>query len=108
VTDLLEAYRRLEALTEEELAHVSVGDLAAAAAVVAQRARLILTLPESPPAAARPYLERCRDLQDRVSVSAQAQLDGLGREASGLDRVRRVAQGYDPGAEPRRTVDHAA
>jgi hypothetical protein len=94
-------YERLADSFERELELVGDGRLDEVAQLAADRDALIASLPATPPASARPALERAQLLSKRVMVEIvrrrDAVLADLGRVAQG----DRTARGYAP-KQPRR------
>jgi hypothetical protein len=94
-------YERLAESFERELELVEEGRRDEVAQLAADRDALIASLPATPPASARPALERAQLLSKRVMVEIvrrrDAVLADLGRVAQG----DRTARGYAP-KQPRR------
>lgn len=105
-----EPYERLAALAEEELALVTAAELPdadALEALLAERDRIVTTLPARPPAEAGPALARAAALQERTTGELAVRIS----EARGaLDHVgqgRRVARGYGDSTPQRGALDLA-
>lgn len=89
-------YETLCRLAEEELELVGAGQLERLPELQQRRTELIATLPPSPPAAARPALERCALLQRRVEIELMRSREALLLELSALARGQRAVSGYKP------------
>jgi hypothetical protein len=90
-------YERLAELAERELAIVSAfapHRLDELLGVIEERDALVATLPERPPALARPALARAFALQQRTSATLARLRGELGRALGELERARRAAHGY--------------
>ena len=104
-------YERLAELAERELALVTAFEPARLGELVAlqqTRTTLVASLPERPPAAARPALLRARELQERISAALAVLCDQLGRDLHGLDRGRQAARGYGAAVPARSLVDRVS
>jgi hypothetical protein len=101
-------YERLADSFERELELVGEGRLDEVAQLVADRDALIATLPATPPASARPALERAQLMSTRVMIEIvrrrDAVLADLGRVAQG----DRTARGYAPKRPRRLHIDASA
>lgn len=84
----------LVGLGEEELAHARAGRWEALAEATERRAALAATLPEIPPAAARPALERLAGLQDDLLALTGAARAQTADELERLRRGRGALHGY--------------
>ncbi len=103
-------YERLAELADRELALVTAFEPSRIGELVAlQQARttLVASLPERPPAAARPALMRAHEAQLRTTAALTVLHDQLGRTLSDVDRGRRAARGYGLGSAERRLLDRA-
>jgi hypothetical protein len=89
-------YETLARIVERELELIGEGRLDELAALKAERAALVATLPETPPACARPALERAALLQRRVAIEIVRRREAVVLELARLEQVRRTAQGYTP------------
>ena len=101
-------YERLADSFERELELVGEGRLDEGADLAADRDALIATLPATPPASARPALERAQLMSKRVMIEIvrrrDAVLADLGRVAQG----DRTARGYAPNRRRRLHIDASA
>ncbi|MGZ4195999.1 MAG: hypothetical protein ACXVFQ_06495 [Solirubrobacteraceae bacterium] len=101
-------YERLAESFERELELVGEGRLDEVAQLASSREALIASLPATPPASARPALERAQLLSKRVMVEIlrrrDAVLADLGRVAQG----DRTARGYAPKRSRRLHIDASA
>ena len=101
-------YERLADTFELELELVGEGRLDEVALLVADRDALIASLPATPPASARPALERAALMSKRVMIEIvrrrDAVLADLGRVAQG----DRTARGYAPKRARRLHIDASA
>jgi hypothetical protein len=101
-------YERLADSFERELELVGDGRLDEVAQLAADRDALIASLPATPPASARPALERAQLLSKRVMVEILRRRDvviaDLGRVAQG----NRTAEGYAPKRARRLHIDASA
>jgi hypothetical protein len=101
-------YERLADSFERELELVGDGRLDEVAQLAADRDALIASLPATPPASARPALERAQLLSKRVMVEILRRRDvviaDLGRVAQG----NRTAEGYAPKRQRRLHIDASA
>ena len=100
-------YSRLADLAERERTLVAEGRFEELDALGAVRERLIATLPERPPATARPALERAAALQREVTAALTAARDEVAAELRRLDLGRTTMRGYGAGAPPATLVDRA-
>ena len=100
-----DAYAELAALAERELELVSAGDFDELPALQRERDALVASLPDTPPAAARPSLERAAQLQERVSAALSGAIADVGGEIDRVERGRTAVRGYAPATEPRRVLD---
>jgi hypothetical protein len=96
-------YETLARSIERELELVGEGRFSEVAALQAERAALIATLPDVPPAAARPALQRAALMSKRVEIEILRCREALMVELAHLARVGRVARGYAP---PRESHPH--
>lgn len=90
-------YQQLADLGERELALVSAlqpEQLVELADLAREREELIATLPEVPPAEARPSLERASYLQQRTTNALLVLRAESMRALAGVERSRRAARGY--------------
>jgi hypothetical protein len=89
-------YETLARIFERELELLGSGRLDQFDALAAERDALIAALPATPPASARPALERARLAQKRVMIEIIRRREAVVLELAQLERVRRVARGYAP------------
>jgi hypothetical protein len=96
-------YETLARIVERELELIGEGRLDELDALKAERAALVASLPERPPACARPALERAALLQRRVAIEIMRRREAVVLELARLEQVRRTAEGYTP---PRESSSH--
>ena len=101
-------YEALARMIERELELLSTGDHEALAALKAEREALISSLPETPPASARPALQRAALMNKRVEIEILRIREALMLDAANVERVSRTARGYAPPREPCRHVEATA
>ena len=101
-------YEALARMIERELELVGTGDYDALAALKAERDALISTLPETPPASARPALQRAALMNKRVEIEIVRLREVLLVEFANVERVSRTARGYSPPREPLRHIEATA
>ena len=101
-------YEALARMIERELELVGNGDHEALAELKSERDALIATLPESPPASARPALQRAALMNKRVQIEIVRMREALLLEFANVERVGRTARGYSPPREPLRHVEASA
>jgi hypothetical protein len=89
-------YETLARIFERELELLGSGDLEELDTLAAQRDELIASLPATPPASARPALERAALTQKRVTIEIIRRREAIVLELAQLERVRRMARGYAP------------
>ena len=102
------AYEALARSIERELELVGEGRLDELAALQAERAALIESLPAVPPASARPALERAALMNKRAEIEILRRRESLLLESANIELVDRTARGYSPPAEPRPHVQATA
>lgn len=102
------AYERLAALIERQLQLAGERRLDELEAVARAAARLQESLPATPPAAARPSLERCARLHRRLEIELLRVREALLLELAQLHRAQRAADGYAPARRNGRRVVAAA
>jgi hypothetical protein len=100
-------YDALAQLAERELELVSAGSLDDLPALHQRRDALLAALPATPPAAARPALERAAAVQSLVSEVLTEGLQGASAELRKLDHGRTAVNGYAPQSERVKLVDRA-
>jgi hypothetical protein len=101
-------YEALARMIERELDLAGNGDYEALAELKSERDALIATLPESPPASARPALQRAALMNKRVQIEIVRMREALMLEFANVERVGRTARGYSPPREPLRHVEASA
>src|SRR5262249_50234308 len=94
-------YETLARSLERELELLGEGAYAELEALHAERATLLAGLPATPPAPARPALQRAALMNKRVEMELLRRREALLHEASTVLRVERTARGYAPAAENR-------
>lgn len=97
-------YEWLARSLERELEFVGAGRFDEVAKLQAERAELIASLPEVPPAAARPALQRAALLSKCVEMEIIRRSEALLLELAQVEVVRRTARGYAPPRKPRPAV----
>jgi HEAT repeat protein len=100
-------YEALAELAQRELELVSAGAVEDLPELQEQRRALVATLPQTPPPAARPALERAAALQSRVTSALAECLRESGGELRKLSHGRTAVAGYAPHDEPLKLVDRA-
>jgi hypothetical protein len=101
-------YEALARMIERELELVGTGDYEALAELKSERDALIATLPATPPACARPALQRAALMNKRVEIEIVRVREALLVEFANVDRVSRTARGYSPPRTDRRHVEATA
>lgn len=101
-------YEFLARMIERELELICTRDQDALDALRAERDALIASLPETPPACARPALQRAALMNKRLEIEILRIREALVLEAANLQRVNRTARGYSPPREPRPHVQATA
>jgi hypothetical protein len=101
-------YEALARMIERELELVGSGDYDALAALRSERDALISTLPEFPPASARPALQRAALMNKRVEIEILRVREALLLELANVERVGRTARGYSPPRQEVRRVEARA
>ena len=100
-------YDALAAIAERELELVSAGAMDELPGLRAQRSAVVAMLPETPPADAKPALERTAQVQARISAILEERLQQTGAELRRLTKGRTAMRGYAPPVEPQKLVDQA-
>jgi hypothetical protein len=100
-------YDALADIAQRELELVSAGAVDRLSELHAQRHAIVATLPTTPPATARPALERAADLHARVTALLQDRMRDTGAELRRLSQGRTAMRGYAPPVEPLKLVDQA-
>jgi hypothetical protein len=103
-----EAYETLARSFERELELVGERRFDEVATLQAERGELIATLPATPPASARPALQRAALMNKRVEIEILRCREALLRELVHVELVARTARGYAPPREPRTHVQTTA
>ena len=101
-------YEALARMIDRELELIGTGDHDALAALASEREALIATLPDAPPASARPALQRAALMNKRVEIEVLRIREALVLEFANTERVSRVARGYSAMREPLRHVEATA
>ncbi len=101
-------YEALARMIERELELIGTGDHDGLAALKSERDGLIATLPDTPPASARPALQRAALMNKRVEIEILRIRENLVLEFANTERVSRTARGYSPHREPLRHVEATA
>jgi hypothetical protein len=92
-------YETLARMVERELELIGDGRLDELDTVKAERAALLAALPATPPACARPALERAALLQRRVAIEIIRRREAVLLDLAKLEQVQRMASGYAPPRE---------
>ena len=95
------AYEALARSIERELELIGEGRFDELAALQTERARLIESLPASPPDWARPALQRAALINKRAEIEILRRREALILDAANLQLVDRTARGYAPPVEQR-------
>jgi hypothetical protein len=101
-------YETLARSIERELELVGEGRFDEVATLQAERAALISTLPDVPPASARPALQRAALMSKRVEIEFVRYREALLLELANVRRAGRAARGYAPPRESRPHVQATA
>ena len=101
-------YETLARSIERELELIGGGAYDELKALHAEWAELIETLPATPPACARPALQRAVLMNKRVELEILRRNEALLADAAHVERVDRTARGYAPAAENRPHVHATA
>ena len=100
-------YDALADIAQRELDLVNAGAVDRLSELHAQRHAILATLPSTPPATARPALERAADLHARVTAALEERLRDTGVELRRLTQGRTAMRGYAPPVERHKLVDQA-
>lgn len=100
-------YDALADIAQRELELVSAGAVERLSALHAERHAIVATLPATPPATARPALERAAALHARVTALLEERLSNTGAELRRLTQGRTAMRGYAPPVERHKLVDQA-
>jgi hypothetical protein len=103
-----EAYETLARSFERELELVGQHRFDEVATLQAERDAFIATLPATPPASARPALQRAALMNKRVEIEILRCREALLLDLAHVELVARVARGYAPAREPRAHVQTTA
>ena len=101
-------YEALARMIERELELIGAGDYDALAELKSERDALISTLPEAPPASARPALQRAVLMNKRVEIELVRLREALLLEFANVERAVRTARGYSPPRHDHRHVEATA
>ncbi|HTP19675.1 MAG TPA: hypothetical protein VMJ65_08730 [Solirubrobacteraceae bacterium] len=101
-------YEALARMIERELELIGTGDHDALAALRSERDSLTSTLPDIPPASARPALQRAALMNKRVEIEILRIREALLLEFANVERVSRTARGYAPPRQDPRHVEATA
>lgn len=101
-------YEALARMIERELELICTRDYDALEALKSERDDLIASLPQTPPASARPALQRAALMNKRLEIEILRLREALLLDAANVERVGRTARGYSPPREPRRHVEASA
>jgi len=101
-------YEALARMIERELELVEAGDYEALDKLNSEREALISTLPEAPPASARPALQRAALMNKRVEIEIVRLREALLLEFANVERAVRTARGYSPLRQEPRHVEATA
>ncbi len=89
-------YDELVELIERELQLAGEGRFDELALLTESRIALAATLPDQPPASARPALTRAKLLQERLTIEVLRGREAVLLALAEVQHVRRAAQGYAP------------
>jgi hypothetical protein len=89
-------YETLARMIERELELVGAGRLDELPELVRAREELIASMPATPPATARPALERAALMQKRLEIEILRRRDAILLELEKVERAQRAARGYAP------------
>lgn len=101
-------YEALARTIERELELICADDPEQLAALKAEREELIAGLPATPPACARPALQRAALMNKRLEIEILRLREALVLESANVERVDRTARGYSPPREWRSHVEATA
>jgi hypothetical protein len=101
-------YEALASLIERELELVSQRRFDELRDLKVTRRALEQSFPPTPPASARPVIERCRLLQTRVEIELLRVREALLIELEQVRRAQRAADGYAPVMQRRPRVHVSA
>lgn len=106
--DALRPYEALFEHVELELELAGRGELDGLAALGARWEELTRALPETPPAAAAPLLERSKLVHERTRIELIRMRESVLAELGTTRRARRAADGYAGQLQPRPRLDRSA
>lgn len=98
---MTDPYNRLLTLAKLEHELALQGDLEALERLDAERRELVATLPEQPPAAAKPVLVEMARIQAATTAALSEHRARVAAEMGALDRRGDTARGYGRQATPR-------
>jgi len=101
-------YETLARSIERELELIGGGSFDELAALHAERAALLESLPPIPPDCARPALQRAALISKRVEIEIMRRREALLLDAANVERVSRTARGYAPAVDNRPHVQVTA
>jgi adenylosuccinate synthase len=101
-------YEALARSLERELELIGEGAVEELTKLHAERAALIERLPATPPAEARPALQRAVLMNKRVEIEILRRREALLLESANVERVGRTARGYGAALESRPHVQATA
>ena len=101
-------YEALARSIERELELIGDGALEELNRLYAERAALLESLPATPPADARPALQRAALMNKRVEIEILRHREALVLESANVERVGRTARGYAATMENRPHVQATA
>jgi hypothetical protein len=105
---LVAPYERLASSYELELELVVEGRLDEVLQANADREALMASLPATPPAAARPALERAELMRKRAMIELARTRDAIIAELQQVAQGQRTASGYAPPRARRPHIDASA
>jgi hypothetical protein len=108
MSPVTDPYEALAETFERELTLVADRDFDGRAELMRIRADLRRTLPAVAPAGARPTLERCLALQQRVRVEMLRVREAILLELGQVRHGQRAAAGYAPARRRARRIDASA
>jgi hypothetical protein len=100
-------YDALADIAQRELELVSAGAVDKLSELHAQRHAIVATLPPTPPATARPALERAAGLHAQVTALLQERMRETAAELRKLTQGRTAMRGYAPPVDRLKLVDQA-
>ena len=101
-------YEALARMIERELELICSRDYDALEKLKSEREALIASLPATPPASARPALQRAALMNKRLEIEILRLREALLLDAANVERVGRTARGYSPPRQERRHVEASA